>query len=174
MRNLQLGLLLALAASSMCGCASAYAPRPTMAKAAVRRALDETSAVALLDELLLEARLPVNKGWQVTLPDHHPLRVDLRVGDSPVGIEWVSAVDRARYGSALPSPDPDGQLRVVTVSDAGNARPALVLLLDARSYEYTADMRAVQWGVPDQSDVEARLHHDLLDFLAFAGTQYPL
>ncbi|MFI5308342.1 MAG: hypothetical protein ACHQ53_13365 [Polyangiales bacterium] len=138
------------------------------------RSLDETEAIALIRDLLLEARLDAKRGWQVSLQDHHPLRVDLRVGDSSVGVEWVSANDRARYGKVLPPPDPDGQLRVLSVTDPGDTRPALVLLLDATSYEYAADEGAALRGAPDEGDVETRLHHDLLDFLAFAGAQHSL
>jgi hypothetical protein len=176
MRSAQLQVAIAVVASLLCACAATQKPESTMASrsAAPRRSIDEADAVALIHELLLEARLDAKRGWQVSLPDHHGLRVDLRVGDSLVGVEWVSANDRARYGRDLPPPDPDGQLRVLSVSDPRDPRPALVLLLDATSYEYAADEGAALRGAPDERDVEKRLHHDLLDFLAFADAQHSL
>ncbi len=170
-----LPLLGALLLTACAGTRIPHAAAPH-ARAIRERSLDETRALALIDELLLEARLEPTRGWQVRLPaEHSPLPVDLRVGDSEVGVEWISERDRARYGDLLPRPDPGGQLRVLAAADphAGHPR-ALVLVLDHESYRYSANARAALDGAPDENDVEQRLRRDLKDFIDYAKTQLPL
>src|SRR5690348_6316189 len=104
----------------LCACASApRAAAPERAPASAEPSeLPEPAALSLIDRLLLEQRqLPV-EGWEVRLPEQRELEVDLRIGSSRFGVEWVSAGDRARDGKVLPAPDPSGQLRVVRAQDA--------------------------------------------------------
>ena len=71
------------------------------------QSLDETRALALIDELLLEAEQePRNERWTVELAPRAGLDVDVRLGRSGFGIEWVSDKDRLAYGDRLPHPIP--------------------------------------------------------------------
>src|SRR5688572_9702194 len=84
------------------GCATAERARPAHAAApAPLRSLDEGAALALIDELLREARWHPVASWRVAVPPRNELEVDVRLGDTDFGIEWVSADDRSRYGKLL-------------------------------------------------------------------------
>src|SRR5882672_6218158 len=124
---------------ALAACASgARAPGATAdahsAQAALR-SFEEPQALALIDELLVESSLEPHPGFQVDLKERRDFHVDLRVGEAPVGIEWVSEQDRARYGSLLPPPDPEGQLRVLAGGER-NGQAALILVLDHESYRF--------------------------------------
>ena len=157
--------------------ACASGPQPA-AEPAPRelRALSEPAALTLLDRLLLEHRqLPV-EGWRVRLAERTDFEVDLRLGNSRFGIEWVSARDRALDGAALPQPDPGGQLRVVSAMAAPPrsaaavppmeaSGPALILVLDDRSY--ARDARESAWE--RERALEQRLRADVGDFIAYVA-----
>jgi hypothetical protein len=155
-----------------------FAPRPE--SSAPLRSLDEPEAIALIERLLREAKLRPVPGWQVALPERDAFEVDLRLGDTGFGIEWVSAQDRTRYGRLLPSPGPGGQLRLL--SGAENARPKpLILVLDHESYRFAshdrphaAELHAANPDADQVRDLEQRLRRDLMDFLEYARSQYRL
>ena len=149
-------------ALSACAAGPRPAPREPV-RAAPLQPLPEPAALSLLDRLLLEQRqLPV-EGWRVRLAERADFEVDLRLGESRFGIEWVSAGDRAIAGAVLPEPDPAGQLRVVSALEA--SEPALILVLDERSYRVAPDARESERGV------ERRLRRDVQDFIAYAVGQ---
>jgi hypothetical protein len=133
--------------------------------------LDERVATDLLDRLLREAKQEPVQGWVVTLADSREIDVDRRLGTSTFGIEWVSPQDRVRYGTALPAPDPGGQLRLVTGSGEAGAK-ALILLLDHESYRFGVSERALVPGEPPPV-IARRLRRDLLDFLSYTAGQAP-
>ena len=143
-------------------CASAPRAAPQQHSTRDFRAPSEPVALSVLDRLLIEQRqLPV-EGWRVRLDEGDDLEVDLRLGSSHFGIEWVSARDRQRGGAALPEPDPGGQLRVVSASEASG--PVQILVLDARSYARDASESAWQ----SERVLEQRLRADVQDFIAYA------
>lgn len=163
--------LLAIALLLTSACASA--PPAPKAKDAPGQArigfLDEREALAVIDELLLEARLEPVAGFEVDLPERRDFKVDVRLGKAAVGIEWISEQDRARYGRLLPAPDPGGQLRVLSGGDK-NGQPALILLLDHESYAFP---RAPKGDASAERDAERKLRRDLRDFIEYAKTQRP-
>ena len=93
------------------------------------------------------------------------LDVDVRLGDSGFGIEWVSDKDRLAYGDRLPAPDPDGQLRLLRADD-GHGQPVLILVLDHETYRFASDARAAR-ELGDERDVKQRLRRDLQDFIDY-------
>jgi hypothetical protein len=125
----------------------------------------------LLDRLLLEQRQQPIEGWRVRLPERADFEVDLRLGDTRFGVEWVSPADRATLGASLPEPDPSGQLRVVRGEAA--SEPALILLLDDRSYRL-AQRDAAEPAGERERELEDRLRRDLHDFIDYAHSQYSL
>jgi hypothetical protein len=175
------GPLLALL-FAVTGCASgASAARPE-AKPPARDALHsfaEADALAMIDDLLRESHLQPVAGWTIALPRRSRFEVDVRLGDSAFGVEWVSPDDRARDGDLLPARDPAGQLRLLSGA-AGSQKAALVLLLDHESYRF-AEPRPVAGAffAPgaeeyDLHDVEQRLRRDLTEFVEYARSQYRL
>jgi hypothetical protein len=176
-------MLRVLLPAVLIACASgpqAAQPPPEALEPANLRSLDEGQAIALLERLLLEEKLRPVPGWQIALPKRADFEVDLRLGDTGFGIEWVSAQDRSRYGSLLPAPGPGGQLRLLSGAE-GEQKPALILVLDHESYRFVARDRAptahLHARPPDDAqvrDVEQRLRRDLTDFLVYARSQYRL
>jgi hypothetical protein len=152
---------------ALCACASA--PRPARRDPAPveLRALPERTALSLIDRLLVEQRQLPAFGWRVHLAEQADFEVDVRLGESRFGIEWVSAGDRAAVGEALPEPDPGGQLRVVRALEA--SEPALILVLDDRSYRMARDPHASL--AQSERTLERRLRRDLHDFIAYARSQ---
>jgi hypothetical protein len=149
--------------------ACATAPRPAPRDPAPRElhALAEPAALSLIDRLLIEQRQLPAFGWQVRLAERTDFEVDVRLGESRFGIEWVSAGDRALAGAVLPEPDPSGQLRVVSALE--RSEPALILVLDDRSYGVARDPRASL--AESERTLEQRLRQDLHDFVAYAQSQ---
>lgn len=151
-------------------CASAPALSASRAASPQRielRELPEPAALSLLDRLLLEQRqLPV-AGWKVLLPARTDFEVDLRIGESRFGVEWVSPRDRELYGAALPEPDPGGQLRLLRAAAAGEQ--PLILLLDDRNYRLALGGRVSE--EEGARELEQRLRRDLGDFLQYARGQ---
>jgi hypothetical protein len=174
-------LLRVLLAALLLACASGprpTAPPPEALEPAKLRSLEEGQAIALLERMLHEEKLRPVPGWQVALPKRTDFEVDLRLGDTGFGIEWVSAQDRNRYGSLLPAPGPGGQLRLLSGAE-GEQKPALILVLDHESYRFverdaapTAELRARSPDDAQVRDVEQRLRRDLTDFLEYARSQY--
>jgi hypothetical protein len=167
----------------LAACASGPQPAPPPPEAlqtSKLRSLDEGEALALIEELLREAKLQPVAGWHVAIAKRGELEVDLRLGDSGFGIEWVSAQDRNRYGSLLPAPGPGGQLRLL--SGTKDDKPqALILVLDHESYRFperssghTAELHRPRGDDAQVRDVEQRLRRDLSDFLEYARSQYRL
>lgn len=182
-RTYQSALHRLVCAALLLGCAAGPAPAPRAPQPIARaplRSLDEQEAIALIERLLREAKLHPIAGWQVDLPKRAEFEVDLRLGDTGFGIEWVSAQDRTRYGELLPSPGPGGQLRLLSAGQ--DARPqALILVLDHESYRlptrdgsHTAQLHAHSPDDAQVRDLEQRLRRDLMDFLEYARSQYRL
>jgi hypothetical protein len=164
---------------SFAGCAaSATSARPETkpAPASALRSFGENEAVAIIDGLLRERHMRPVTGWTVTLPARTHFEVDLRLGDTDFGIEWVSAEDRTRDGDLLPAPDPSGQLRLLA-SAAGAHQRALILVLDHETYRFTdAQHAALAPNLSgaeeyDLHDAEQRLRRDLTDFVEYARSQ---
>ena len=163
-RSLRLVLARAVVLTTLaCACGSSERrsldrPKPTLVP------MPESRALELIDGWLTESAWIGRPGWVVAISDRAHLEVDLRLGNSNFGIEWVSDEDRDRYGSALPPPAPEGQLRLFHSKDG-----AQVLILDQEVYrsprERTLDRSMVL------SDAEMRLRRDLMDFIAYVERQ---
>jgi hypothetical protein len=150
-------------------CASApRASAPTRADTPAMRSFDESEALELIDGWLAEERLRGLPGWHVELSGRDELDVDLRLGTSSFGVEWVSADDRRRHGGALPSPGPGGQLRLLR---GGHDGSALILLLDHESYRYADRDGSDATEAVEGLDAERKLRQDLLDFLRYVKNQ---
>lgn len=170
--------------------ACASAPSPPAARAthaakdersgAILHSIEEREAVALIEDLLREATLRPVQGWRVALPRRGAFEVDLRLGDTAFGVEWVSEQDRSRYGDVLPAPGPEGQLRLLTAPEGG-ARGAQILVLDHETYRVLASdgasagrSRAGSLRGEQTRELEQRLRRDLTDFIEYARSQYRL
>ncbi|HEX7476441.1 MAG TPA: hypothetical protein VF331_01415 [Polyangiales bacterium] len=151
------------------GCATAT-PAVQHPSAEHLASLPESQALALIDSCLQEQKVEPEPGWAVELPRHAGgLPVDIRLGHAPVGIEWVSEQDRARYGQLLPAPDPSGQLRVLQGRDG-----AIVLLLDQATYRYEPGGARALLASRDLDSTADRLKRDVQDFIAYVKSQYAL
>ena len=163
-----------LCVSALAACATgphtSSASVPVATERAPLQSLAEPRALELIDGLLEESSLEPKRGFPVELEPKREVRVDLRVGNADVGIEWVSAADRARYGRLLPMPDRSGQLRVLTGGEP-NGHAALILVLDHENYRFRSTAPAAE---DDEHAVEQRIRRDLLEFIAYAKSQYLL
>jgi hypothetical protein len=154
-------LLLGLAA---CGGSSRDAR-----EAPVIRTLTEAAAIEIITEVLQEAGIPLGSTWLVSISPETELDVDLRLGSSNFGIEWISPQDREDVGTAVPMPAEGGQLRIVP--GTGDDEAAQVLVLEHSAFEYANEREAVQAGVPGAGDAEGRLRRDVRDFLDYVQGQ---
>ncbi|MBX3270063.1 MAG: hypothetical protein KF729_07360 [Sandaracinaceae bacterium] len=133
---------------------------------AERRTLDETRALQLVEEVLIERGIPRNRAWSVPLASRRELDVDLRLAQSRFGIEWISPQDRADLGDAVPGPATGGNLRIVP--GAGDQE---ILLLEHTTYEYVNEREHVQAGLAGARETEERLRRDVIDFLHYIDGQ---
>jgi hypothetical protein len=166
-RTLPLSMIALLAAA--CGSFSERA-RPAHAEAPQLHSLNENEAIALIDELLREAHWQPVPDWTVAVPPRAELEVDVRLGDSGFGIEWVSEEDRGRYGELLPYPDPAGQLRLLSGAEADPNERVLILVLDHETYRFVPHPSFGDDAL-DHQDVEQQLRRDLTDFIEYARSQ---
>jgi hypothetical protein len=127
--------------------------------------LDEGRALEIVSEVLSEAGLTESGGWSIQLATDTPLEVDVRLGSTRFGIEWLSEQDRVDLGQAVPPPAPDGQLRIAP--GVGDDASAQILILDHAAYRYANERDVVQRGVPGAHETEGRLRRDLRDFLQY-------
>ncbi len=158
-------LCVCIACSSIgLACGPAGAPRgselPTDAE------LPESRAVAIVAEALQDAGVTPGPAFPMDVGEPAPLEVDVRLGSRDFGIEWVSSQDREDHPS-LPSPAPNGQLRVFPGS--GDDAGIQVLILDASAFLYDGDRDRVQAGATSLMDIEARIRRDVRDFLVHVG-----
>jgi hypothetical protein len=165
-RTFAIALGSCLLACGACASGPSAAPAEARPSAIPTHALPEPAALTLIDRLLVEQRQLPAFGWRVRLADQVDFEVDVRLGASRFGIEWVSARDRVAEGVELPEPDPHGQLRVVRAVEA--SEPALILVLDDRSYRVAGG--AYEARAQSERALEHRLRRDLQDFVAFAQT----
>lgn len=156
------GGMLALAA---CG----SSPSPRVPSDTYLRPLYEVQAFEVIRRTAIELGFTPEPKWSITLVGSTPLTVDFRLGETPFGIEWVSAEDRDAVGAALPNPDPHGQLRIVP--GVGEDWQAQVLVVDHRVYQYDADPERVRRGAPGQREVERKLEQDIRDYLEYVRSQ---
>lgn len=133
------------------------------------RTLSENRALTLVTELLSQEGIPRGPLWTVQLDHEASLEVDVRLGQTQFGVEWISPQDRVDHGDALPGPTDDGRLRIVP--GAGDSSGAQVLLLEHTSYGYANEREHVQSGVVSASEAESRLRRDLRDFLHYVRGQ---
>jgi hypothetical protein len=150
----------------MAGCASG-APRALAAGAPEPRVLSETQGLLAAREALLGAGALAQPASTLAL-DGLPLQADVRFGDPPFGIEWVSADDRA-HRAPLAEATPDSPLQIVSAK-AGDV-VVQVLVLDERAYGYEGNSLLVQRGATGIEDAERRVRRDVNDFLDYVRDQ---
>jgi hypothetical protein len=152
-----LGLTLPLAS---CG-----SSQPRVVHESEYHEISETRALALIAEALLDLNYRVSTGWEVDVGWKAPLEVDIRAEGTSFGVEWVSPVDHAQLGSDVPSPAPEGQLRIV--SGRGDSTGMHVLILDSKSYKFHPERDTVHMGESSAREVESRIRRDVRDFVEF-------
>ncbi|MFW6066759.1 MAG: hypothetical protein ACOC97_00355 [Myxococcota bacterium] len=157
---------LVLLAVSACGGAG---PPPREATDASLRIISEADAVGIISDTIRATGAELESGWEVDIAAEEPLQVDIRLEGTNYGVEWVSSQDRLDYGTAIPDPDPDGQLRILP--GAGEDEEAQILVLDFRTYRYDPDPERVRGGAPGAREVESRLRRDVRDFLEYVRGQ---
>ena len=139
------------------------------------RSLDEGGALALIDELLREARWQPVPSWHVALPPRARARSRRAARRHRLRRSSGSArEDRNRYGQLLPPPGPAGQLRLLTAPSATRRGRALILVLDHESIASPCARRWPPRRSHDRHDVEQQLRRDLTDFIEYARSQYRL
>jgi hypothetical protein len=154
---------------ALLGLFAACGNTPPVTHALDLQSLTETRAIELIREVLGEVGLGYERSWPIRIGSGQALQVDVRLTETPFGIEWISPQDRVDHGAALPDPDPDGQLRIVP--GGGPDGQAQVLVLDHRSYRYDPRRENVDRGAPGFRDVESRVRRDLRDFLEYVRGQ---
>lgn len=155
---------LAALAATACG----GAQTPTHRGDALRR-LTEGEALTLVAEAMREAGLEVGPPFSVDIGAPQPLEVDVRVGQTRFGIEWVSSQDRLDYGDAIPTPPADGSLLILP--GRGEDEAVEILVLDAERYRYDPDPDRVYGGAVSSGEAEARVRRDVRDFLEYCRGQ---
>lgn len=159
--------LLGLGALAGCG-GSQTAPTAEAAEAELR-IISEADAVGIIAETVQQSGIPPESGWNVDVAVEEPLHVDVRLQGTLYGVEWVSAQDRLDYGTAIPEPDPSGQLRILP--GHGDDARAQILILDFRTYRYDPDDERVRAGATSAREAESRLRRDVRDFLEYVRGQ---
>ncbi len=129
------------------------------------RHLTESQARALIAEVMREADLDVGAPFPVDIGASQHLEVDVRVGQTRFGIEWVSPQDRLDYGSAIPTPPTDGSLLILP--GRGDDEAIEILVLDAERYRFDPDPDQVYGGAISGGEAEARVRRDVRDFLEY-------
>lgn len=171
MRSKMLPALLcscALAASAVAGCGASS--RSTSASAdAQNRTLDETRALMLIDQVLVENGIARNRAWAVPIQHGVELEVDLRLAQSRFGIEWMSPQDRADLGDAIPGPTTTGNLRIVP--GYGDGHDEQILILEHSTYDFVNEREHVEGGRAGARETEERLRRDVLDFIHYVQGQ---
>jgi hypothetical protein len=157
-------------ACSFAGCSHNIAPNLGPPEGKV---LTQEQAILVIEETLARKGTGSEPKWPLRIDNRSELVVDVRVGQKPLAIEWVSAEDRTAHGGVLPQRDPDGPLHIIT-AQSDEARTAQVLVLDASAYGYEGNPSLVQRGAPSIGDAEARVRKDVEDFLDYASDQEAL
>jgi hypothetical protein len=134
--------------------------------------LSEARALEIITGLLDEESVPIGAPWTISLSHETQLEVDVRLGGSMFGIEWMSPQDREDMGDQVPGPTGDDRLRIVP--GYGTDEGAQVLVLEHSSFEYANEREAVQRGTAGAHDVENRLRGVLRDYLDYARGQGPI
>ncbi len=132
------------------------------------QALGDSQAIQIIQETLQENGLAMGTGWEVDVGTS-VIPVDVRIGTTTYGIEWVSPQDRANHDDVFPPPDPNGQLRLMGGEIDGTE--AQVLVLEQRMYRYDPDLDRVAAGATGAAEVEGRLRRDVLDFVEYLRGQ---
>lgn len=153
---------------SAIGC-NGSAPPPKDPTKVQLQVISEADAIQIISDTLKQAGIQAKSGWNVDISAEEPLHVDVRLNDTEFGIEWVSAQDRLDYGNAIPEPDPNGQLRIL--SGANHDAQAQVLVLDFRTYRYDPDPEHDRNGATSALDAESRLKRDVKDFIEYVRGQ---
>ena len=157
----------ALVSSTLVACGSVERPRgPTEADL---RSISEAEAIDISSDLLGETGVSAAINWQVNVGAPEPFEVDLRLGQTTYGIEYVSPQDRRDHGERIPRPDPSGQLRIMP--GAGNDAQVQILVLEHSTYRYDPDRERVQRGSVGPAEAEERLRRDLRDYLEYVRGQ---
>jgi hypothetical protein len=167
MRNSVFCLHAILFCAPLFACGAVERPRgPTEADL---RSISEAEAIDILTELLAETSVAAAVNWQVNVGAPEPFEVDLRLGQTSYGIEYVSPQDRRDHGERIPRPDPSGQLRIMP--GAGDDAQAQILVLEHSTYRYDPDRERVQRGSIGPAEAEERLRRDLRDYLEYVRGQ---
>lgn len=161
------GLLVTSTLLFLCACGSAQRPRGPSADEL--RTIHEQRAFELIQEVLDEAGVRAEHEWQIDIGAPEPLDVDVRLGGTEFGIEWVSPQDREDYREAIPPPDPEGLLRILP--GAGDDAQAQILVMHERMYRYDPDRERVQRGSTGVHEVEARVRTYVRDYLEYVRGQ---
>jgi len=157
----------ALLLLAISGCGGAGAPEP--AAGAQERTLSETRALMLISEVLSEQGITRGPLWVVPVGAGTELEVDIRLAQSPFGIEWMSPQDRVDVGEAVPGPTGDDRLRIVP--GTGDAADSQVLILEHSTYDYVNEREHVQAGRAGARETEERLRRDVIDFVHYVQGQ---
>ncbi|MCA9608581.1 MAG: hypothetical protein KC619_23420 [Myxococcales bacterium] len=170
MRSTPFSLLLCacalLASAAGCGASSRSTSSSSEAQ---NRTLDETRALLLIEEVLVENGIPRNHAWSVPIQHGVDLEVDLRLAQSRFGIEWMSPQDRADLGDAIPGPTTTGNLRIVP--GYGDGHDEQILVLEHSTYDFVNEREHVQGGRAGARETEERLRRDVLDFIHYVQGQ---
>lgn len=137
---------------------------------AQNRTLDETRALLLIEEVLVENALARGHGWSVPIQHGLELEVDVRLAQSRFGIEWMSPQDRADLGDAVPGPTSSGNLRIVPGHGEGH-EDVQILILEHSTYDFVNEREHVQAGRAGARETEERLRRDVLDFIHYVQGQ---
>lgn len=169
MRSSALLSTCALLVASIAGCGASSRSRDSTAEAQ-NRTLDETRALLLIEEVLMENGVSRNHAWAV--PIHHgvELEVDVRLAQSRFGIEWMSPQDRADLGEQVPGPTATGNLRIVPGFGEGHD-DIQILILEHSTYDFVNEREHVQGGRAGARETEERLRRDVLDFIHYVQGQ---
>lgn len=135
------------------------------------RPLERVRAQRVIEEALRSRGLAPELGRTLRITGRREVECDVAVAGARTCVEYMSAADRARYGSSIPAHgSPDALVVVATAErDAGGH----VLALDDRDYVYEPDPSRAGPGRATVGEVEDRLRRTVIDFAVWLRERGP-
>ncbi len=151
--------LTTLVLASALGCSGASLPaggRDTL------RPLERVRAQQVIEEALTARGLRAELGRRIRIAGRHEVECDVAIAGTRNCIEYTSAAERTRYGSAIPAhTNPDA---LVVVAGAEGDAGGHVLFLDDRDFLYEPDPERAGPGRPSVGEVLDRMRRTVTDY----------
>jgi hypothetical protein len=136
------------------------------------RPLEEVRAQRVLEAALADRGLSVELHRRIQLVGPREVEVDVTVGGSRHGIEYVNAQDRQDFGASLPQRNNPNALVVAPGINADQG--ADLLVLDERDFLYEPDVDLQGPGHPTVQEIEDQLQRCVIDYLTYLRERHQI